>query len=802
MVKFLDKSNIKYIICYILSIVVYFFTAGIIFDNWKEPAYDLTKNNKDLASGLTIALTFLTSYGIYYYKYRKLTSNNIFDYWAFNIIIPLSIVVLILFLIYWGETYSRTLVFLYTFMMIGPLVFLSLYINFMKGLFDSKEKENLKDSKKWGFYAGFASLIIWAISIVFLSKQEINRGKFSDNVDKPVSQDEDRIKYINFIMLSNSVLFGIFLMMFIYISYDKTNKSIQNIHRIFFPPKKETNIKDLKTKYSSIAIFVLYTLIALFYWMIISSQFHPDKEINPDTATSFIWILILLVPSGLSFVEASFNNLFGYSGKEGFQYNQMYTIQFFRYFLLFIFLFQPLIGMAIYNLYKPTTFREINNANIADVFRERNLLVFSDKGENNLSSSAGSIFSVHTATANYGNGVYVAGGRSNLDLETTRGIRYVGNDSHYYNLKYMDGDHFVEIEREDDLNLFSLQTNDISYGVGTKGGLAYWVAVGENVGLTEGNVSSIFYNNTAGTNDTKTYVPDISELNNWSPAESGAFEYKGNGVVSASLTGVNWVAVGQDKEDLSGTVNNIKYSADGKNWNSSLGGGSFSGYGNKVAYKPTKTGTRFVAVGYDRNGTDNILHSTDGKNWTAVAGFAEEGHDVAYGLLDNTDTGLWVAVGSDAATPIKYSTDGTTWKNDAKGFIFSGPDQALAVTYNLKDRKFYVTGRASNNQKNYIYESSNGKNWTLSSRGQINSTVDSATAIATIPNVGLDNNNDYNKVYYPTVKYQNYFKKEVSSISLTYFINFIYVMSTIIFTLFIYLVFKNKIDKKSTTLDK
>ena len=131
------------------------------------------------------------------------------------------------------------------------------------------------------------------------------------------------------------------------------------------------------------------------------------------------------------------------------------------------------------------------------------------------------------------------------------------------------------------------------------------------------------YNTKAGSNS-KNDIPFLDTFNDWQESDSGAFEYKGNGVISGIKSGSNrWVAVGQNKVDFSGT-SNIKYSDDGKNWSNATGA-SFSNYGNKVAFGPSglytsgglKTNETFIAVGNDNN-NDNILRSIDGIDWSTA----------------------------------------------------------------------------------------------------------------------------------------------------------------------------------------
>ena len=499
----------------------------------------------------------------------------------------------------------------------------------------------------------------------------------------------------------------------------------------------------------------------------------------PSIVVSGFLILIYVI-------ERIYNNSFLKEDEK----QSTFVLKFFQLLIMVAFMFFPIISLVIYFTNIPKFYSKLSNDN-------DEILVFGDiKNHNGIPNIDGdetdnnSKFSVASNFSYYGNGLFFSGGRTNLDLDTTRGIRYVSNQADYFNFKYLYQDlDFKDIAIEEDLNIFSLETNDLSYGAKINSGDSYWVVVGQNVGLTDSSNSTIYYNTTAGASNNQE-IPDVSDLSQWFKASSGAFSYSGNGVVSGLSGSDNrWVAVGQDSVDYPSTnFNTIKYSDDGKIWNNATGT-SFSGYGNKVSFaiSSLKTDNTYVAVGYDIGG-NNILKSTDGVNWiTTTNNFNREGSDVAYGVSSNGTSGLWVAVGQDDNYPIKYSVnDGSTWINsDETTYSFSKPDDVNAVTYDLKNKRFYVAGKKGTTQS--VYYSSNGLSWTPASGYDF----DESTSLA----YNLESDfTDYNDVYYPPRNYQQFFVDKIENKSLTEYLLIVYVITFILILITFYAMYKTSKD--------
>ena len=459
----------------------------------------------------------------------------------------------------------------------------------------------------------------------------------------------------------------------------------------------------------------------------------------------------------------------------------------------------PLTSLVLFLVGNPKFFRKLSDGD------SQQLIFGNSNSKNSLAIDHGkrgdeSIFSTRTNFANYGNGLLLTGGETNLDIEAIRGIRYVSNQGGYFNFKYLDSDleSFDFIVKDNSVNIFTLATNDAAFGkVNTIGDQAFWVAVGENVGLTDSVNNSIFYNLTAGANSFNT-IPNITTINDWKAA-TNTFSYRGNGVVSGIAGGQNrWVAVGQDKVDypLAGdSFDTIKYSDDGKTW-VNASGVSFSSFGNKVAFSPAglnvSGGTatnRFVAVGSDYINNNNILYSNDGATWSATTGpqFTKEGKDVAYGLSGNGTSGIWVAVGIDDTNPIKYSVNGgTVWQN-ADGVSLTNEEGGIAVTYNLAKTRFEVVGKANKTtDASFLYFSTNGSSWTADNRFP---EIIEGTAITYNGGVSpVDNYGDkYDQIYYPTYNDNKYFFVKKRSNGALNLFSYIFYGSFIAISLLLYL---------------
>ena len=454
---------------------------------------------------------------------------------------------------------------------------------------------------------------------------------------------------------------------------------------------------------------------------------------------------------------------------------------------IFIIMILPIVSLIFYYTSTPTFYVKIDNDHTEEIVlgntSKDNAIASIDNYDDTDNFSQ---FSVESNFSYFGNGIMLTGGRTSLDLDTTRNIRYVSNQKDYYNAKFLyndpthtsDGLDFQNLTKNNnDLNIFDLEINDIGYGQANGENSAFWVAVGQNVGLTD----TIYYNNIAGTS-IKNRVPTIEQFRQWKPA-TGDFNFSANGV-TAGLSGTknSWVAVGQNQEDFSDNIT-IKYSENGINWQNSSGA-SFTAYGNKVAFGISRS--TYVAVGRQiNNANSNILYSTNGgQNWNHCIGaqFEDgEGRDVVFGLSSN-GVSVWVAVGMDTTNkkgPVKYSLDGINWQNSAHDFDFT-KNIANAVIYNYKEKKFVVVGEGTSN----YYTSPNGKDWTLNKDKNFNSYND-ITSIAYNKVSGI-NEDQYNQIYYPPFNTQQFFIDKTENYHLRYFLTAVYLVIFIMTIIMIY----------------
>jgi hypothetical protein len=576
---------------------------------------------------------------------------------------------------------------------------------------------------------------------------------------------------------------SLMMLMIIDISSDNNQGYIKRLTEIFFGKNKNYNNYSIAFTGVFFPLFLLYII-----WMILENQ---DLDINAKENENYLWIVIPLVSLYLFFgIEGIRNNN---NDKDN---QSVFMFKICKYVFLLLFITMPLVALVMYFAKTPKFVSTINDS------YTNNLIFGIDSSGNGIPAddsvtSINNQFSVKANYANYGNGLFIGGGRSSLDLETTRNIRYVSNNDNYFNMKYLNNyvDDFGEITGDDNgLNIFTLSSNDISYGSPSITGDAYWVTVGENVGLTDDVVSTIFYNNIAGCSSSME-IKNIETMSDWNHVSNGdgAFSYSGNGVASgwrsddSSLN--RWVAVGQNDADFpDNQYETIKYSDDGKTWTNSTGI-SFSAYGNKVAFGPSGLGisggtavNTFVAVGYDYVNNNNIVYSINGgEDWSASTGatFSQEGNDVAYGMCGTS--GVWVAVGIDNNYPIKYSIDGgVSWNNS----IFDGlgkPEDASAISYNLGEEIFIVVGKKNKGSNSkVIYTSPNGITWTANTN--IGEDFIDSTAIAY--NVGnVSSNVNYEKIYHPPSNYQRFFVQEIESSAIKTFLIGNYVSTFIVLML-------------------
>lgn len=684
--------------------------------------------------------------------------------------------------------------------------------------FDSRKDD--KENKKYSNYAviGFSLLacVFSLLNSIFSANQKItNKTDFGTDILKDGQKlneyKEKSYDYLNYEMTINYISLSFIsfaILVFSVLNYYNDKVLFKNLTKFF-----KFDIKSLE--YNRWSILILFTVCALiFITVILATLVANNKTLKwnvdfyEDNFANIVSIVIPLIILGFT-LEWGYNKVNDYNKDS----KSTFLLKIFQLFInanLFIY---PIISLAMYLSNIPEFYEKINNSN-ANILSAGDLSnkngIFDINGE--FEGKKISQFSTGSNFVSYGNGIFLSGGRSNLDIEVTRDILYIDNQNQYYNFKYLDkynegkeiNTDFIS-RNNDDLNLFNLETNDASYGAINNVGDSFWVTVGENVGLTSSdtNNSTIYYNTLAGASTNQT-IPTNLDLSIWNKATSGAFDYIGKGVVSGRQTsGDNrWVAVGQDQIDFpSSSFNTIKYSADGKTWTNGTGT-VFSGYGNKVAFgissadiytgTVAKTNNTYIAVGYDINSkNNNILRSTDGAIWSATTGvsFDHRGTDVAYGLINSGVSGVWVAIGQDSKNPIKYSTDdGSCWLDaDNTTYSFAKPDDINSVTYDLKNKNFIVAGKKGTTAS--VYYSSDGITWNSSAEYDF----DNCTAIQ----YNLkDESTDYNKVFYPPYAYQNYFVKKEPNNQLTYFVIFSFVSTLIIISLFIYMLFRFDNDVK------
>lgn len=655
----------------------------------------------------------------------------------------------------------------YTYLLIS-FTFLSLACLFLPLIYMFFTNHNERQTnKKTSIFFIILSIIAFIFSITNVVLTSAQHVKNADNLEDTNYSNYNGPNYnvLNFSMsYSYSVLsivsLATFMLMFIDIIFSDSQGAIKKFVDTFFGNVKEYN------RYTTFVIFFFLLLITYVGWMV-TEQFRGNFDKN------YLFTTITVAILASAFLIEAFNNYLNKKDQSTFVFKSYKNI------LGVMILTMPVVSLIAYIFATPKFISRIDDSST-------DTLIFGDEYNNNGkpanedTDNTNSQFSVGANFANYGNGLFVAGGRSNLDLASTRGIRYIANNNNYFNMKYLNNDitTFGDITLDNNaLNIFSLEANDVAYGINTEEGSAYWVAVGENIGLTDGNESSIYYNNTAGSNSREN-IKNISTLSEWTNVTNGAFSYVGNGVASGwqnnNSNSNMWVAVGQDQVDYPvSNYNTIKYSTDGKTWTDSAGD-IFSGYGNKVAFGPSGLGlsegiavNTFVAVGYDYINGNNIVYSKDGGiNFTASTGslFSQEGIDVAYGMCGIS--GFWVAVGVDDTNPVKYSTTGGTCWADST-FDSEKPDYINAVTYELGTSLFKLVGKKSKaSNSGVVYKSINGISWAVDDT--IGTNFNEATAISY--NLNNINNSYYDKVYYPPIENQQFFVQELESVPIKWFI--------------------------------
>ena len=201
--------------------------------------------------------------------------------------------------------------------------------------------------------------------------------------------------------------------------------------------------------------------------------------------------------------------------------------------------------------------------------------------------------------------------------------------------------------------------------------------------------------------------------------------FDGGAGLSVAWNGKIWVAGGGVSGNVSGSVNTLAYSEDGKNWTTiiDIKFTGTSSYCRSITWSASSY--KFIAVGSWQN-TENpaqpfgIATSVDGKIWTPNYVAAFNGYGViANSLRENTVTipsNLNIAVGTGNYTIAYSEDDGITWT----GIANTSPSPALfsnaySVVFN---GKIWVVGGEGNNTIAY---SRTGKDWTGISNNSINS---------------------------------------------------------------------------------
>lgn len=740
--------------------------------------YYIPDDSLQLAASLTLAFLFLIT--ILYFSKNSLSKANE----NYSVYIIFSNFIISLFTIF-------TLIF----------IFYTLYNVGFQNL-----KNNRENNFIYWMFVGFTLLcsslsmlnMFFSLNQKIIQEDSLNNTRYQDYHE----EEYNIMNIFTFLFYTFTFLINLILLTYLLVNYENNYENVKLANFTLF--KGNYGDYSLKEKiFFTIIILITFNVFYYFYLLLDEEKIY-DADIKPET---------LFLPSAV-LVVLMFINIFTSTVFKTEILRNNFLFSLLRFIILIHLYGLPLVLLVLNFIKKPKFYYKIKHSDKIDK------LVFGDNKEKNaipvtnLDSGDHSIFSVDSNFVNYGNGLFLTGGETNLDIEGLRGIRYVENQGSYYNFKYLTDDisSFQNIVKENDVNLFTLAINDASYGVKNDKEDAYWVAVGENVGLTDSVNNSIFYNTKAGTSDLYN-VPEVTTLEDWKPAEN-TFNFKGSGVTSGSSSGQNiWVAVGQDSVEYSisgDSFNTIKYSEDGINWNNATGV-SFSSYGNRVAFGPSGLGVdggtaveTFVAVGYDYLNNNHIVYSHNGREWQAATGdtFSNHGNAVAYGVSSNGTSGIWVAVGVDDLNPIKYSVNGgTTWIN-SDNVNLNKQVGALDVIYNLKNKRFEVVGKKNKHSSGsgVLYHSQNGKEWSQDSSNLLEGLVE-ATALGY--NKGINDIN-YDKVYYPEYSLNKYFFTDKRTNK--YLDNFnliLTIFSIIIMILFVSIMTKvgkkNKIKKKKTS---
>lgn len=629
--------------------------------------------------------------------------------------------------------------------------------------------QNLKSNSDYNFIswlfilASIASFGFSALNMYFSLGQKIKQDSSLNGTQYEDYYEDgyDRLSIFMFLFYTFTFFIGLFITIYLLVNYSEGSKRKEIAKFLSFRGDfTKYNIREQLL--FSLLLLLIVNIFYYFSLVVSSSKIYSNRDFKTEE---------LLLPTIIIVGLIILNQIIKYFFKIEYLRNTFF-FSLTRAATLIVIYFLPIVLFSLYVSTQPKFYYKLNSNSV-------NRLVFADNKEKNAipilnkNFEENSIFSVDSNFVKYGNGLFLTGGETNLDIDGLRGVRYVENQSSYYNFKYLNGDtsSFQNIVKENDVNLFTLAINDVSYGTKNDSSDAYWVAVGENVGLTDSENNSIFYNTDAGTT-TLFDVPEVSTLTNWKPA-SNTFSFKGSGVTAGMSSEQNiWVSVGQDSVDYSesgDSFNTIKYSEDGINWNNATGV-SFSAYGNNVAYGPSGLNVdgglaleTFVAVGYDYINSNHIVYSHNGRDWEAATGVSfvgGEGKSVVYGMSNNGTSGIWVAVGVDDTNPIKYSINGgTNWLN-ADDIKINKQIGALDVIYNLKDNRFEVVGKKNKHSSGsgILYYSYNGKEWSQDT--DLSNNLLEATALGYNKGIDPPDNvygDNYDLVYYPEYSLNKYF---------------------------------------------
>ena len=209
-----------------------------------------------------------------------------------------------------------------------------------------------------------------------------------------------------------------------------------------------------------------------------------------------------------------------------------------------------------------------------------------------------------------------------------------------------------------------------------------------------------------GSNSRSSILYSFDSLN-WTTGVSTVF----NGPIQTITNdGSNlWVLGGADPSNKK-----LKYSSDGRTWNSDTGIVDFTVGANGVIYD--SNAKKWFAVGATATSTGTIVYSTNPRQgWSTIntGGFTSS---IGTGITKGSNIYVATGVSRQTTGTIQNSTDGSNWFNSVSGgFSTSGVFQGNAVAYNGSNR-WIATGKAATSTGS-ILNSSDGLNWSSATSG-------------------------------------------------------------------------------------